>query len=507
MGLSMTAYILALDQGTTSSRAVLFDPTGHPCAQASREVRQLYPQPGWVEHDPMEIWRSQRAVAEQVLCQHGISPRQVMAIGIANQRETAVVWERASGQPVSNAIVWQCRRSAPLCERLRQRGLAAEVRARTGLVIDAYFSATKLQWLFEHRPELRQRAVNGELCFGTVDSWLVYQLTRGQLHITDPSNAARTMLYNIYDHTWDTTLIEALEIPPAILPEVRSSSQVYGYTEPAVFLGAAIPIAGIAGDQQAALFGQACFRPGMAKQTYGTGAFLLMYTGAAAITSHAGLLTTVAWDWGGEATYALEGSVFMAGAVIQWLRDGLGLIPSAEASESVASEVADAHGVYMVPAFVGLGAPYWDADARGTIVGLTRGVTRAHLVRAALEAIAYQTRDVLEAMQQDAGLQVPELRVDGGAAANNLLMQFQTDILGIPLVRAQGTETTARGAAYLAGLAVGMWRDQADIAAQWQENSRFVPTMSAVRRASLFAGWRRAVERARGWASADAEPE
>lgn len=448
----------------------------------------------------MEIWRSQRAVAGQVLCQHGISPHQVRAIGLANQRETTVVWDRTSGQPVCNAIVWQCRRSAPLCERLYQQGLAAEVHARTGLVIDAYFSATKLQWLFEHQPELRQRAANGELCFGTVDSWLVYQLTGGQLHITDPSNAARTLLFNIHQRTWDATLLEMFEIPSAMLPEVHSSSQVYGYTDPAAFLGASIPIAAIAGDQQAALYGQACFSPGMAKQTYGTGAFLLMYTGATAIASPTGLLTTVAWDRDSQMTYALEGSIFVAGAVIQWLRDGLGLIPSAEASESVAAEVVDANGVYMVPAFVGLGAPHWDPYARGTVVGLTRGVTRAHLVRAALEAIAYQTRDVLEAMQRDAGLQVPELRVDGGAAANNLLMQFQADILGIPLVRSRGTETTARGAAYLAGLAVGLWRDEAEIAAQWQEESRFMPRMSAERRAYLYDGWRRAVERARGWA-------
>jgi glycerol kinase len=450
----------------------------------------------------MEIWLSQRTVAEQVLCQYGVSPSQISAIGIANQRETTVIWERTSGQPVYNAIVWQCRRSTPLCETLQKQGLTSVVHSRTGLVIDAYFSATKLQWLFEHRPDLRQRAVKGELCFGTVDSWLVYQMTRGQLHITDPSNAARTMLYNIHTGTWDTTLLELFKIPYDILPQVRLSSQVYGYTDPAAFLGAALPIAGIAGDQQAALFGQACFTPGMAKQTYGTGAFLLMYTGSSAVASPTGLLTTVAWDRGDQVAYALEGSTFIAGAAIQWLRDGLGLIPSAGASECIASQVSDANGVYFVPAFVGLGAPYWDPYARGTIIGLTRGVARAHLVRAALEAIAYQTRDVLEAMQQDTSLHVPELRVDGGAAANNLLLQFQADILGYPLVRAKGTETTARGAAYLAGLAVGLWRDQADVEAHWQEDRRFMPTMSAERREHLYAGWRRAVERARGWASA-----
>jgi glycerol kinase len=503
----MAPYILALDQGTTSSRAILFDAEGRACAQASQEIQQIYPQPGWVEHDPMEIWRSQQAVAEQVLCRYGVSPSQIAAIGITNQRETAVIWERATGQPVYNAIVWQCRRSAALCEELRRQGLGAEVRARAGLLLDAYFSATKLQWLFNQRPELRRRAAKGELCFGTVDSWLVYRLTGGRLHITDPSNAARTLLYNIHHHVWDTKLLEIFQIPPEVLPQVRPSSQVYGYTDPAAFLGAAVPIAGIVGDQQAALFGQACFSPGMAKQTYGTGAFLLMYTGPTAMASPAGSLTTVAWDRGGQVSYALEGSIFIAGAAIQWLRDGLGLIPSAEATERIASQVTDAQGVYFVPAFVGLGAPHWDPYARGMIIGLTRGVTRAHVVRAALEAIAYQTRDVLETMQHESGLHVPELRVDGGAATNNLLLQFQADILGIPLVRAMGTETTARGAAYLAGLAVGMWYDQTEIAAHWQGEARFVPTMSPERREHLYAGWRRAVERARGWASADTAVE
>ncbi len=496
----MTAYILTLDQGTTSSRAILFDPEGNPCARASQEIRQIYPQPGWVEHDPMDIWLSQRAVVERVLGESGIAWRQIGAIGIANQRETTLLWERASGQPVYNAIVWQCRRSAPLCERLQKQGFAAEVRARTGLVIDAYFSATKLQWLFEHVPGLRERAIRGELCFGTVDSWLVYQMTRGRRHITDVSNAARTMFYNIHKRTWDTTLLDALKIPRDILPEVWPSSQVYGETDPAAFLGATLPIAGIAGDQQAALFGQACFAPGMAKHTYGTGGFLLLHTGTTVIPSSTGLLTTVAWDLGHRTEYALEGSIFIAGAVIQWLRDGLQLIPSADASEAIADEVPDTNGVYLVPAFVGLGAPHWDPYARGTIVGLTRGVTRAHLVRAALEAIAYQTRDVLEAMRQDTGLQVPEMRVDGGGAANNLLLQFQADILGIPLVRTRGVETTARGAAYLAGLAVGLWPSQADIAARWRGEARFSPRMSAERREQLVAGWRQAVERAKRWA-------
>ncbi len=496
----MAGYILALDQGTTGSRAILFDAAGKPCGQASQEIRQIYPQPGWVEHDPLEIWRSQCSVAERVLHGTGITPRDIKAIGVANQRETTILWDRSTGEPVYNAIVWQCRRSAPQCEMLRQRGLAAEVRARTGLVIDAYFSGTKLQWLLEHIPGVRERAVRGELCFGTVDSWLVYRLTCGRLHITDPSNAARTMLYNIREHTWDATLLEALHIPRAALPEVRPSSQVYGETDPSAFLGVALPIAGIAGDQQAALFGQACFTSGMAKHTYGTGGFLLLHTGTTPVPSPAGLLTTVAWELEDRTEYALEGSIFMAGAVIQWRRDGLQLIPSAAASEAIAADVPDTNGVYLVPAFVGLGAPYWDPYARGAIVGLTRGVTRVHLVRAALESIAYQTRDVLEAMQQDAGMQVPEMRVDGGAAANDLLLQFQADILGIPLARTDGTETTARGAAYLAGLVVGFWRSQSDLSTQWQGEARFLPDMPAERRAQLYAGWKRAVERAKGWA-------
>jgi len=497
----MAGYTLALDQGTTSSRAIVFDLEGAVRAQASQQLGQIYPQSGWVEHDPMEIWLSQRNVAELALSQAGISAHDLSAIGITNQRETTLLWERASGRPVSNAIVWQCRRSTPQCERLIERGLAPEVRARTGLVIDAYFSATKLQWLFEHIPGLYQRAAKGELCFGTVDSWLVFQMTGGQLHITDASNAARTMLYNIHQRTWDAVLLEALQIPDGILPQVRPSSQVYGLTYPAAFLGAALPIASIAGDQQAALFGHACFVPGMAKHTYGTGGFLLLHTGTTPIPSPNGLLTTVAWDLGDRTEYALEGSVFIAGAVIQWLRDGLQLISSAEASEAIAAEVSDCNGVYLVPAFVGLGAPYWDPYARGTIVGLTRGVNRAHLVRAALEAIAYQTRDVLEAMQQDAGLHIPEMRVDGGAAANNLLLQFQADILGVPLVRAKGVEATARGAAYLAGLATGVWPSPAQIAAQWQGEARFTPQMPPERRDELYAGWRRAIDRAKSWAS------
>jgi glycerol kinase len=497
----MAGYTLALDQGTTSSRAIVFDPEGNAVAQSSQTLRQIYPAPGWVEHDPREIWHSQRLTAEQAVHQAGIAAQDIRAIGIANQRETTLLWERSSGRPVYNAIVWQCRRSAPQCERLLAQGLSLEVRARTGLVIDAYFSATKLQWLFEQDPGLRRRATRGELCFGTVDSWLVYRMTGGRLHITDASNAARTMLYNIHTGTWDPMLLEALQIPHEILPVVCPSSYVYGLTEPSAFLGSALPIAGMVGDQQAALFGQACFSPAMAKQTYGTGGFLLLHTGTTPVPSRHGLLTTVAWDLGVRTDYALEGSVFIAGAVIQWLRDGLRLIASAKASEAIAAEVSDTNGVYFVPAFVGLGAPYWDPHARGTIVGLTGGVNRSHLVRAALEAIAYQTRDVLEAMQQDAGIRVPEMRVDGGAAANTLLLQFQADILGIPLARAKSVETTARGAAFLAGLATGMWSSLADIAAQWQGEARYTPRMSAERREELYAGWRRAVERAKAWAS------
>ncbi|HEX2277277.1 MAG TPA: glycerol kinase GlpK [Candidatus Tectomicrobia bacterium] len=497
----MAGYTLALDQGTTSSRAIVFDPEGNAVAQSSQTLRQIYPAPGWVEHDPREIWHSQRLTAEQAVHQAGIAAQDIRAIGIANQRETTLLWERSSGRPVYNAIVWQCRRSAPQCERLLAQGLSLEVRARTGLVIDAYFSATKLQWLFEQDPGLRRRANRGELCFGTVDSWLVYRMTGGRLHITDASNAARTMLYNIHTGTWDPMLLEALQIPHEILPVVCPSSYVYGLTEPSAFLGSALPIAGMVGDQQAALFGQACFSPAMAKQTYGTGGFLLLHTGTTPVPSRHGLLTTVAWDLGVRTDYALEGSVFIAGAVIQWLRDGLRLIASAKASEAIAAEVSDTNGVYFVPAFVGLGAPYWDPHARGTIVGLTGGVNRSHLVRAALEAIAYQTRDVLEAMQQDAGIRVPEMRVDGGAAANTLLLQFQADILGIPLARAKSVETTARGAAFLAGLATGMWSSLADIAAQWQGEARYTPRMSAERREELYAGWRRAVERAKTWAS------
>lgn len=497
----MDTYILALDQGTTSSRAILFDRKATVVAVAQREFRQMFPRPGWVEHDPLEIWESQISVAREALASAGIAASQVAAIGITNQRETTVVWDRASGAPAHNAIVWQCRRSAPQCDALKQQGWEPTVRERTGLVIDAYFSGTKLTWLLTHVPGLRRRAERGEVCFGTVDTWLLWKLSGGRAWMTDYSNASRTMLFNIHRLAWDPDLCRALEIPPAMLPEVRSSSGVYGRTAAEVF-GAEIPIAGIAGDQQASLFGQACFHPGMAKNTYGTGCFLLVHTGDRPVPSQTGLLTTIAASpIQGRAEYALEGSIFITGAAIQWLRDGLQVIATSAESEAVAASVQDTGGVYFVPAFVGLGAPHWDMYARGTILGITRGTTRAHLVRAALEAIAYQTREVLGAAAADAGLCLQELRVDGGATANNLLMQFQADILGTPVVRPVVKETTALGAAYLAGLAVGYWTSREEIAQNWAADRRFVPVMDQAKREDLFATWRRAVARAAGWAA------
>ena len=496
----MDTYILALDQGTTSSRAILFDRTARILSLAQREFRQIYPQPGWVEHDPLEIWESQLAVARDAVASAGIHGSQVAAVGITNQRETTVLWDRASGLPVHNAIVWQCRRSASLCDSLKAAGLEPLVRERTGLVIDAYFSGTKIQWLLENVPGLRARAERGEICFGTVDSWLTFKLSGGQAWVTDYSNASRTMLFDIHTLSWDPELCRALGVPRAMLPEVRPSSQIYGRTV-ADLLGAEVPIAGIAGDQQASLFGQACFRPGTAKNTYGTGCFLLVHTGERPVASKTGLLTTIAASpTEGRAEYALEGSIFITGAAIQWLRDGLQLIANSAESEQVAASVPDTGGVFFVPAFVGLGAPHWDMYARGAILGLTRGTTRAHLVRAALEATAYQTREVLEAATADAGLRLAELRVDGGATANNLLMQLQADILGTPVVRPVVKETTALGAAYLAGLAVGYWKSREEIAANWAKDKRFLPQMEPTRREELFAGWRRAVARAAGWA-------
>jgi len=497
----MERYILALDQGTTSSRAIVFDRAGRVAAAAQQEFRQLYPQPGWVEHDPLEIWESQLAVAGKAIALACIQPSQVAAIGITNQRETSIVWDRATGKPVHNAIVWQCRRSAGLCDALKAAGWEPHVRERSGLVIDAYFSGTKIQWLLENVSGLRSRAEAGEICFGTVDSWLVFKLSGGKAWVTDYSNASRTMLFNIHTLAWDPDLCKALGVPPTMLPEVRPSSYLYATTA-ADLLRAEVPIAGIAGDQQASLFGQACFEPGMAKNTYGTGCFLLVHTGERPVASQAGLLTTIAASPAeGRAEYALEGSIFITGAAIQWLRDGLQVIATSAESEQIAASVPDTGGVYFVPAFVGLGAPHWDMYARGAILGLTRGTTRAHLVRAALEAIAYQTREVLEAAISDAGLRLSELRVDGGATVNNLLMQIQADILGTPVVRPVVKETTALGAAYLAGLAVGYWRSRDEIAKNWAVDRRFLPAMDGKRRDELYASWRRAVSRAAGWAT------
>ena len=496
----MADYVLALDQGTTSSRAILFDHDGRVVSTTQEEFPQIYPQPGWVEHDPEAIWRTQADTARRTLAGAGVEAAQVAAIGITNQRETTVVWERETGAPLHNAIVWQCRRTAAMCDQLRAEGWAAPIRAKTGLVVDAYFSGTKLAWLLDHVPGLRAKAERGQALFGTIDSFLAWRLSGGRLHITDVSNASRTMLFNIHSRDWDDEILAELRIPRAMLPQVCPSSQVYGRTE-AGLLGAEVPIAGAAGDQQAALFGQTCFVPGQAKNTYGTGCFLLLNTGGQAVASDRGLLTTIAWQLGGEeqVTYALEGSVFIAGAAIQWLRDGLGLITRAAESEDLAREVADTGGVYFVPAFVGLGAPYWDAYARGTIVGLTRGTDRRHLARAALEAICYQSRDLLEAMTADAGIRLEALRADGGAVANNLLMQLQADLLGVPVQRPAVTETTALGAAYLAGLAVGYWSGLKEITTQWRADAEFTPAMTAEQRDALYAGWRRAVERARGW--------
>ncbi|GIW26048.1 glycerol kinase GlpK [Meiothermus sp.] len=492
-------YILALDQGTTSSRAIVFDLEGQPRAMAQQEFVQHFPQPGWVEHDPLEIWQTQLQVAREAIQQAAIQPGEIVAIGITNQRETTVLWERATGKPVSRAIVWQDRRTAPICDELRQGGYESVFRQKTGLVLDAYFSGTKVKWLLENVPGLRERAGKGELCFGTIDSWLIYNLTGGQVHATDVSNASRTLLFNLHTLRWDEHLLGILGIPKALLPEVRPSAGLFGETVPELF-GAAIPIAGVAGDQQAALFGQACFAPGMAKNTYGTGCFMLMNTGQTQVESKRGLLTTLAWQLeGAPPEYALEGSVFVAGAVVQWLRDGLGLIQTSSEVEPLARQVQSTEGVYLVPAFVGLGAPHWDPYARGTIVGLTRGSTKAHIARAALEAIAYQSRDVLEAMEADSGLPLSELRVDGGATINDLLMQFQADLLGTKVVRPKVTETTALGAAYLAGVGVGMLSKE-QIAERWAVQKRFEPVMPQETRERLYAGWKKALERAKNWA-------
>ena len=492
-------HILALDQGTTSSRAIVFGEDGSVRAQAQQEFRQIFPHPGWVEHDPEEIWASQLNVARRALARAGLKAADIAAIGIANQRETTLLWERKSGQPVHNAIVWQDRRTADACASLKRRGKAQTVRDTTGLVLDPYFSATKLAWLLDSIPGLRLHAERGELAFGTVDSWLAWKLSGGALHITDVTNASRTMLYDIHAGDWDEALLSLFRIPRELLPRVVPSSQIYGESAKKLF-GAPIPIAGIGGDQQAALFGQACHSAGMAKNTYGTGCFMLLNTGARAISSKHGLLTTRCAQHGAKAQYALEGGVFIGGAVVQWLRDGLGFIRSSADVEALAASVEDTGGVYVVPAFAGLGAPHWDAYARGTMLGLTRGTTRAHIARAALEAIAFQSAEVLQSMQKDAGIRLKELRVDGGAAANDTLMQFQADLLGVPVLRPQVLETTALGAAYLAGLATGVWKNTAAIGRQWAVERRFDPAMSRAEASARMAGWTRALERSKDWA-------
>jgi glycerol kinase len=495
-------YILALDQGTTSSRAMLFDHQGNVVSSAQKEFRQIYPHPGWVEHDPQEIWSTQAGVAAEAVTQAGVNGSAIAAIGITNQRETTVVWDRATGKPVYNAIVWQDRRTAPLCEELKARGLEQKVRAKTGLPIDAYFSATKIRWILDNVAGAREQAMQGKLAFGTVDSWLAWNLTQRDLHITDVTNASRTMLFNIHTLQWDEELLDALEIPRSMLPQVRDCSEVYGTTRTSLF-ASEIPLAGIAGDQHAALFGQMCTQPGMVKNTYGTGCFLVMNTGTQPIESNNNLVTTIAWKIGARTEYALEGSIFIGGAVVQWLRDGLGIIKSAAQIEALARSVAHSDDVYLVPAFAGLGAPHWNARARGTLFGVTRGTTSAHLARAALDSIAYQSIDVLKAMQADSGIEIGELRVDGGAVANDLLMQFQADILGVDVVRPQVSETTALGAAYLAGLAVGFWKDLDELQSQWKLERRFEPAMPADQVKRYMHGWQRAVTAAKAWADAE----
>ena len=489
-------YLLALDQGTSSSRSIVFDSAGHIVAQAQQELTQIYPQPGWVEHDPQEIWRTQLATARDALTQAGLQARDVRAIGITNQRETTVVWNRETGLPIHHAIVWQDRRAEPTCADLRQRGLADVIQAKTGLLVDAYFSGTKLKWILDHVPRARQLAQDGKLAFGTVDTWLIWRLTGGTVHATDVSNASRTMLFNVRTNQWDAELLQALDIPASLMPLVKPSSALYGEVTPDL-LGHAIPIGGVAGDQQSALFGQACFKAGMVKNTYGTGCFMLMHTGQKFQTSHNGLITTSAAQATAQTEYALEGSVFVGGAVVQWLRDGLRAIPSSGEVQALAESVPDSGGVMMVPAFTGLGAPYWKPDARGTITGLTRGSTLGHIARAALESIAFQSAALLQAMSRDAveagGVSVAELRVDGGACINDLLMQFQADLLGIPVVRPAVTETTALGAAYLAGLSTGVYQSTDELSSLWRVERRFLPTLPPERAKDLMARWEHAV--------------
>ena len=491
----MPSYILALDQGTTSSRAIVFDHDGNIVSVAQKEFTQIFPQPGWVEHDPEEIWSTQLGVAAEAITKAGLSTEDIHAIGITNQRETTIVWDRTTGKPVYNAIVWQDRRTADFCDELKRKNLHILIQQRTGLVVDAYFSASKVKWILDNVEGARARAEKGELCFGTVDTWLLWNLTKGQVHATDVSNASRTMLMNLQTLQWDGELEKIFSIPGNMLPQIRSSSEVYGTTQN-ILTAKNIPIAGIAGDQQSALFGQMCTQPGMVKNTYGTGCFMLMNTGEKAVASKNNLLTTVAWKINGKTEYALEGSVFIAGAVVQWLRDGLGIIRSSTDVEKLAGKVKDSDGVYLVPAFTGLGAPYWNQHARGTIVGITRGTTAAHIAKAALDSIAFQTADVLKAMEADSGIEIKELRVDGGATVNNILMQFQSDLLNTAVVRPRITETTALGAAYLAGLATGYWNSVDEIQQQWQIEKKFTSQMEEDKRESLMKGWKKAVHAA-----------
>ena len=498
-------YIMALDQGTTSSRAILFDKEGNVVATSQKEFTQFYPKVGWVEHNPMEIWGSQSGVMREVLETNSIRPEEVCAIGITNQRETTIVWEKSTGKPVYNAIVWQCRRTSEICDELKEKGYDKLIKDKTGLILDAYFSATKIKWILDNVEGAREKAENGELLFGTVDTWLIWNLTRGKVHVTDYTNAARTMLYNIKELKWDDEILEILDIPKSMLPDVKPSSYVYGHTDEGMLSGAQIPIAGCAGDQQAALFGQTCFEEGSAKNTYGTGCFMLMNTGENIVESKHGLLTTIAWGVDGKVEYALEGSIFIGGASIQWLRDELRVLYDAKQSEFYANSVKDTNGVYVVPAFTGLGAPYWDMYARGAIMGLTRGANRAHLVRATLESIAYQVKDVLNAMQEDSGLKLKDLRVDGGASSNNFLMQFQSDILDVNIDRPKVVETTALGAAYLAGLAVEFYNNKDEIKKSWIIDREFIPNMSDDKRNLLYKGWKKAVSRSLLWAKEDEE--
>jgi len=494
----MEKYILAIDQGTTSSRAIIFDHDGNVVSVAQQEFMQYYPKPGWVEHDPNEIWATTMGVIADAMARGNINRSQISAIGITNQRETTVIWDAETGKPVHNAIVWQDRRTSKICDNLKEKGLEETIKHKTGLMVDAYFSGTKIKWILDNVEGAREKAEAGKLRFGTIDTWLIWKLTNGKVHVTDYTNASRTMIYNIFELKWDEDLLKELNIPSYLLPEVKPSSQIYGNTDVDVF-GAEVPIAGIAGDQQAATFGQVCYEKGMVKNTYGTGCFMLMNTGEDPIESKHGLLTTIAYGINGKVNYALEGSIFVTGAAVQWLRDELKIVDSAEDTEYYATKVKDNGGVYFVPAFAGLGAPYWDMYARGTIVGLTRGSSKAHIIRATLESIAYQTRDVLEAMEADSGIKLKTLRVDGGAALNNFLLQFQADILGVEVERPVVNETTALGAAYLAGLAVGYWNGQEELLRKWKRDALFTPEMVKDERERLYAGWKRAVERAKNW--------